>query len=70
MTHLCQTIAATIVAALVFARRWLEAPRRDERGSVTLEHVLWAILVLVLVGLAGAAITNFLNSKTGVLQQQ
>lgn len=67
MTHLSQTIAATIVAALVGARRWLAAPRRDERGSVTLEHVLWAILIVALVALAGAAITSFVTSKTGAL---
>ncbi len=67
MTHLSQTIAATIVAALVGARRWLAAPRRDERGSVTLEHVLWAILIVALVALAGAAITAFVTSKTGAL---
>lgn len=67
MTHLSQTIAATIVAALVGARRWLAAPRRNERGSVTLEHVLWAILIVALVALAGAAITAFVTSKTGAL---
>ena len=67
MTQLSQTIAASLAAALTSIRRWLQGPRRGERGSVTLENLLWAILIVALVGLATVALTNFINSKIGLL---
>ena len=38
---------------------------RDERGSVTTEHVLWAVAVIVIVGIVVAAIKAYVTSQTG-----
>lgn len=67
MTEFSRTVAAHLTAMLTTSRRRLEIARRDERGSVTLENLLWAILIVGLVALAGAAITTFINSKIGQL---
>ncbi|MFT4217433.1 MAG: hypothetical protein QM619_09665 [Micropruina sp.] len=68
MTQLSRTIAAHIVAVLTVIGRWPETSRRDERGSVTLENLLWTLLVIAVVSLATYAITNLINSKIGLLQ--
>ena len=68
MTQLSQTIAAHLAAILTTSRRRLETVRRDERGSVTLENLLWAVLIVGLVALAAAALTAFINSKIGLLR--
>lgn len=39
--------------------------RRDERGSVTIEHVLWAVAVIVFVGVVVAAIKAYVESQAG-----
>ena len=67
MTEFSRTVAAHLTAMLTTSRRRLEAARRHERGSVTLENLLWAILIVGLVALVGAAITAFINSKIGQL---
>ena len=67
MTEFSRTVAAHLTAILATSRRRLEVARRDERGSVTLENLLWAILIVGLVALVGAAITAFINSKIGQL---
>jgi heme/copper-type cytochrome/quinol oxidase subunit 2 len=36
-----------------------------ERGSVTIEHVLWAVAVIVIVGIVVAAITAYVTSQAG-----
>ena len=38
-------------------------PPRSERGSVTIEQVLWAVAVIVIVGIAVLAITNYVTSE-------
>lgn len=67
MTEFSRTVGAHLTAMLTTSRRRLEVARRDERGSVTLENLLWAILIVGLVALVGAAITAFINSKIGQL---
>ena len=67
MTEFSRTVAAHLSAMLTHGRHRLEVARRDERGSVTLENLLWAILIVGLVALVGAAITAFINSKIGQL---
>ena len=37
--------------------------RRDERGSVTIEQVIWAVALIVIAGGVVAAITAYVNSK-------
>jgi len=36
-----------------------------ERGSVTIEQVLWAIAMIAIVGIVVAAITAYVTSKSG-----
>lgn len=36
-----------------------------ERGSVTIEQVLWAVALIAIVGIAVAAITNYVTTKAG-----
>lgn len=43
----------------------LRAARRNERGSVTTEHVLWAVAVIAIVGIVVAAVTTYVKSQAG-----
>jgi hypothetical protein len=38
---------------------------RSERGSVTTEHVLWAVAVIAIVGVVVAAITAYVKTQAG-----
>ena len=38
---------------------------RDERGSVTTEHVLWAVAVIAIVGVVVAAIKAYVETQAG-----
>jgi hypothetical protein len=38
---------------------------RNERGSVTTEHVLWAVAVIAIVGIVVAAIKAYVESQAG-----
>lgn len=49
-------------------RGGLLAARRDERGSVTTEHVLWAVAVIAIVGIVVAAITTYVQAQAGKIQ--
>jgi len=55
-------IAALIALTLALETRLL---RRDERGSVTTEHVLWAVAVLAIVGIVVAAVKAYVESQAG-----
>ena len=39
--------------------------RRDERGSVTTEHVLWAVAVIAIVGIVVAAVKAYVENQAG-----
>lgn len=41
---------------------------RDERGSVTIEQVIWAGAVIVIVGIVVAAITAFVRSESAKIK--
>lgn len=56
-----------IAAALVGADRSLTR-RRDERGSVTMEQVLWAVAVIVIVGIVVAAITAYVTNEAAKIK--
>ena len=43
----------------------LRPPRRDERGSVTTEHVLWAVAVIAIVGIVVAAVKAYVENQAG-----
>ncbi len=38
---------------------------RSERGSVTTEHVLWAVAVIAIVGIVVAAVKAYVESQAG-----
>ena len=38
---------------------------RTERGSVTTEHVLWAVAVIAIVGVVVAAVKAYVTSQAG-----
>lgn len=42
--------------------------RRDERGSVTTEHVLWAVAVIAIVGVVVAAVKTYVESQAGKIR--
>jgi len=39
--------------------------RRDERGSVTIEYVLWAVAVIAIVAVVVAAVKAYVTSQAG-----
>ena len=43
----------------------LRTALRDERGSVTTEHVLWAVAVIAIVGIVVAAVTAYVKTQAG-----
>jgi hypothetical protein len=42
--------------------------RRDERGSVTTEHVLWAVAVIAIVGTVVAAVKAYVELQAGKIK--
>jgi hypothetical protein len=42
--------------------------RRDERGSVTIENVLWAVAVIAIVAIVVAAIRAYVISESGKIR--
>ena len=42
--------------------------RTDERGSVTIEHVGWAVAVIAIVGIVVAAIKTYVTSESGKIK--
>lgn len=57
---LLTTLAATLFAGLIHPPR-----RKDERGSVTIENVLWAVAVIAIVAIVVAAIRAYVTSQSG-----
>jgi heme/copper-type cytochrome/quinol oxidase subunit 2 len=41
---------------------------RGERGSVTVEHVLWAVAVIAIVAIVVAAVKAYVTSQSGKLK--
>ncbi|MGY0541406.1 hypothetical protein ACW14X_28090 [Nocardioides sp. YJ-D4] len=57
------------VAWFALGERLLRPPgRRDERGSVTVENVLWAVAVIAIVAIVVAAIRAYVTSESGKLR--
>lgn len=42
--------------------------RDNEAGSLTMENVLWAVAIIVIVGIAVGAITAYVRSKSNSLK--
>jgi heme/copper-type cytochrome/quinol oxidase subunit 2 len=55
-----------VAMALTFT--WSERLRRDERGSVTTEHVLWAVAVIAIVGIVVAAVKTYVEIQAGKIK--
>ena len=49
----------------ILLNTYLSPPRRDERGSVTIEHVAWAVAVIAIVGIVVVAIKTYVTSQAG-----
>ena len=56
------------VAALLASAGQTLNHRRDERGSVTMEQVLWAVAVIVIVGIVVAAITAYVTNEAAKIK--
>jgi hypothetical protein len=56
-----------LIGALLALACGLESrlQRRDERGSVTTEHVLWAVAVIAIVAIVVAAVKAYVTSQAG-----
>lgn len=66
-------ILATLLTMQVRAQSRMQASldsrlRRDERGSVTTEHVLWAVAVIAIVAVVVAAVKTYVTTQAGNIQ--
>ena len=64
MTTLAQAIAAYLSALIATTQRRMLDVRHDERGSTTIQEVLWAIAAIAFVAGVVAAIKLFLDSRS------
>lgn len=63
MHYMAATLRTLGVKMAEHARAKIE--QDPERGSVTIEQVLWAIAMIAIVGIVVAAITAYVTSKSG-----
>lgn len=54
--------------ALVARTESRVARGRDERGSVTMEQVLWAVAMIAIVGIVVAAIKTYVTSEAAKIR--
>ncbi len=55
-----------MLIALLRVKLALESrTNRDERGSVTTEHVLWAVAVIAIVAIVVAAVKTYVTNQAG-----
>ena len=45
-----------------------KATKDHERGSVTIENVIWAVAVIAIVGIVVLAITNYVRNKAAEIR--
>ncbi len=58
-----------ILTLLMTARLALDLRRQQrERGSVTIEHVLWAVAVIAIVAIVVAAVRAYVTTQAGNIQ--
>src|SRR5690606_33551287 len=67
MLKLFITLQLTALGFLTQAEGRL-TKRRDERGSVTIEQVIWAGAVILIVGIVVAAIRAFVTSESAKIK--
>ena len=58
-----------LVATLAALKALLAPPAGPDcaRGSVTIEHVLWAVAVIAIVGIVVTAITTYVHAQAGLI---
>jgi heme/copper-type cytochrome/quinol oxidase subunit 2 len=64
-------LAGALIALIVAvdeSRLPRRVDRRDERGSVTTEHVLWAVAVIAIVGIVVAAVKAYVELQAGKIK--
>lgn len=52
----------------LLTERFLTTEARDERGNVTTEHVMWAAVVVALVGTVAAVLISFVNGQLALIR--
>jgi hypothetical protein len=58
-----------LLSAMLALRIGLESRlHRDDRGSVTTEHVLWAVAVIAIVGIVVAAVKAYVEAQAGKIK--
>jgi hypothetical protein len=67
MLKLCITLQVTMLAVIASLEDRI-VKHRDERGSVTIEQVIWAGAVIVIVGIVVAAIKAFVTIESGKIK--
>ena len=68
MLKLFITLQVTALAVIASMEDRIVKHRRDERGSVTNEQVIWAGAVILIVGIVVAAIRAFVTSEAGKIK--
>jgi hypothetical protein len=68
MFQLAQAFSAYFSSLTVSLRYNLQSARRDDRGDVTVQTVLWALAAVVFVGMVVGAITLYLNNQIAKLR--
>ena len=68
MLKLLITLQVTALAVIASLEERIVKHRRYERGSVTIEQVIWAGAVILIVGIVVAAITAYVTSEAGKIK--
>jgi len=68
MLKLFITLQVAMLAVIATMADRVVNHRREERGSVTIEQVIWAGAVIVIVAIVVAAIKAFVTSEAAKIQ--
>jgi heme/copper-type cytochrome/quinol oxidase subunit 2 len=68
MFKLFITLQVAMLAVIATMEDRVAQRRGEERGSVTIEQVIWAGAVIVIVAIVVAAIKAFVTSEAGKIQ--
>ena len=68
MLKLFITLQVTALAVIASLEERIVKHRRDERGSVTIEQVIWAGAVILIVGIVVAAISAYVTAESAKIK--
>ena len=68
MFKLLIILQVTALAVIASMEHRIVKHQRGERGSVTIEQVIWAGAVILIVGIVVAAISAFVTSEAGKIK--